>query len=103
MKTNSQNGNAKIIALVGIIVIAVAVLAFFSGKQKNLVEANASPQEQAEQNAPETDAAQEEVTQLEIEPGNPVVAKVGDEEIGGASRHLRQVAISHTTEIERRV
>lgn len=77
MKTevSNQKGNAVVIVLVVLVVIAVGALAYLSGQMA--AEKNADTPATA-------DVAQVQQTQqpqLEIEPGNPVVAKVGDQEI----------------------
>ena len=81
---NSQSGNAAIIGLVALVVLAVAALAYTSGyltgdekKADNMVAApDAASTETA--NAVQAPAPQQEI---DIEPGNPVVAKIGEDEI----------------------
>lgn len=103
----SQRGNAVVIVLVVLAVVAVGALAYLSGQIKtedegtpaNNAVASAEPasgetdaaattetEEGTETAATETtdEAAEAETPELagaKIEPGNPVVAKVGDEEI----------------------
>lgn len=95
----TQQGNAIVITLVAVVVIAVGALAFFSGKitgdaaqeitaqepaSETTAAADQTPaageSEQEEEASTQTaEAAPEE--QTVIEPGNPVVAKVNGEEI----------------------
>lgn len=103
----SQRGNAVVIVLVVLAVVAVGALAYLSGQIKtedeaspaNSAVASAEPasgetaaiettetEEGTDTAATETtdEAAETETPELagaKIEPGNPVVAKVGDEEI----------------------
>ncbi|MFP4314025.1 MAG: peptidylprolyl isomerase [Alphaproteobacteria bacterium] len=99
----SQRGNAVVIVLVVLAVVAVGALAYLSGQitsedeyatQNNTVAAAEPASGQAEnQQAAGDDTVAAEAgaegtseqanaeTPMKIEPGNPVVAKVGDEEI----------------------
>lgn len=70
----NEKGNAVIGVLVVLVVIAVAALAYLSGKMGD--DKSGTTQAAATQQAGETDAQQ-----TLIKPGNPVVAKVADEEI----------------------
>ncbi|MGH1399060.1 MAG: peptidylprolyl isomerase [Alphaproteobacteria bacterium] len=83
MKVNTQSGNALIIVLVGIIVIAVGALAYFSGKL-NAGKAETTSVEEAIQSAQSPtseEAAVPAEPEIVIEPGNPVVAKVNGQEL----------------------
>lgn len=68
----NEAGNAAIIALVAVVILAVGVLAYFAANESKEV---------ADQVEQEITQNQQEQPQVQIEPGNPVVAKVGDTEI----------------------
>ncbi|MGB0720742.1 MAG: hypothetical protein ACPGRX_09720, partial [Bdellovibrionales bacterium] len=86
LKTKTtQSGNAVVIVLVALVVIAVGALAYMSGKMtgkdKDMAAAE-SVQTAAAQEAGEAPAAaEEEKPQVVIKPGNPVVAKVNGQEL----------------------
>lgn len=78
---STQSGNVVVIVLVALVVLAVGGLAYTSGKfagkdKKDGANAPAAV-ETASGEAVKAPAAE----QIEIKPGNPVVAKVGDNEI----------------------
>lgn len=70
-----ESGNAVIIVLVVLAIAAVGILAYLSGKNAKDGPADASAGAAQEQQAGA------DVPELEIKPGNPVVAKVGEQEI----------------------
>ncbi|NCT40674.1 MAG: rotamase [Alphaproteobacteria bacterium] len=88
-----ESGNAVIIVLVALVVIAIGAMAYFSGhlasadRAENTEVAEATtgePVDSADEaymaDAQDADA-QNAQPETEIKPGNPVVAKVGDKEI----------------------
>jgi len=90
MKTSSlknQSGNTVVIVLVILVVVAVGALAFLSGKMANdgdkssaQMASKSEATKSANKNAGATETASAE-EKFEIKPGNPVVARVGGEEI----------------------
>lgn len=72
---NNQSGNAVIIVLVVLAIVAVGILAYLSGKNTK-DDANNGQIAQAGQEIEGQDGEP-----IVIQPGNPVVAKVGDEEV----------------------
>jgi len=79
-ESRKESGNAVVIVLVVLVVVAVGALAFLSGKMISKEEAvspgsPAPSQQQAQANQP---PPQERIV---VEPGNPVVAKIGKTEI----------------------
>lgn len=86
-QTDGQSGNAKVIILVVLAIVAVAALAFLS---TNLMKANKAASTPAaagetaaagEAPAATPEAAAAAAEQVEIEPGDPVVATLDGEEI----------------------
>ncbi len=82
----TQSGNAIVIVLVVLVIAAVGALAYISmGKKSGETPPPAevaSAESPASTEAPmEGEVATEEDKQIEIKPGNPVVAKLGAEEI----------------------
>lgn len=72
MKYHTQSGKVAIFALVALVVVAVGALAFLSGKMLN---------KESEASAPQTAQAAQPQPQINIEPGNPVVAKVNGQDV----------------------
>ncbi|MFK7838914.1 MAG: peptidylprolyl isomerase [Bdellovibrionales bacterium] len=91
----NEKGNATVIVLVALVVVAVGALAYFSGHlastdrknagntAENSTIETASGEEAADNQGADADSTQAEnaAPQQEIKPGNPVVAKVGDKEL----------------------
>jgi peptidyl-prolyl cis-trans isomerase C len=79
MSLKKENGNAIAIVLIALAVVAVGVLAFLSGKmaKDQTVQVDENAVEQTAQN----EEAQEEAPQIEIKPGNPIVATVNGQDI----------------------
>ncbi len=80
--TQKENGNAVVMVLVALVVVAVGALAYLSGQMAG--EQNQTPTENVASSAQAsegTDTAQVDDQPLTIQPGDPVVAKVGDIEI----------------------
>ena len=71
---NRESGNAVVIVLVILVIAVVGVLAYLSGKAT-------SDKSGAAENAAVESTQQADVPQIEIKPGNPVVAKVDGKEI----------------------
>ena len=81
-----ESGNVVIIVLVALIVVAVGAMAYFSGNLAKEDRAEATMEKSVETASGETDAMDEapavsNQAQTEIQPGNPVVAKVGEKEL----------------------
>ncbi len=77
-----QSGNAVIIVLVALVVVAVGALAYLSGQMAGEKKVGTAS-EQVAQSEPVSVPAQtaQETPALEVKPGNPVVAKVGGQDI----------------------
>lgn len=72
---NAQSGNAVVIVLVVLVVIAVGALAYLSGQMAGEKNTATAQRPAAEQNAVSTQP------EINVEPGNPVVARVNGQEI----------------------
>lgn len=81
--SKSESGNAIVIVLVVLVVVAVGALAYMSSQSNKADNAPDGTAATAQSDA-QPAAGEEEVAEgepLEIEPGNPVVAKVNGEEV----------------------
>lgn len=77
----TQAGNAAIITLVALVIVAVGALAYLSGKMTS-EEASSATQTAVTETAAGNEATEQaQAPQTVIEPGNPVVAKIGDVEV----------------------
>lgn len=79
MLSKKENGNAVAIVLVVLAIVAVGALAFLSGKLAK--DQTMDAQAPAAQQTAESEADAEQAPQIEIKPGNPVVAVVNGEDI----------------------
>ncbi len=81
--SRKESGNAVVIVLAVLVVVAVGALAYLSGqmageqKAPQIAAASAAPAAGETQRA----AAENQAPPIEIKPGNPVVAKIGDEDV----------------------
>lgn len=79
---SKESGNVVVIVLVVLVIAAIGGMAYFSGhlaKKDRAAESEAAPAvETASGEAAEAPTSE---SQTEIKPGNPVVAKIGDQEV----------------------
>jgi peptidyl-prolyl cis-trans isomerase C len=79
---SAESGNALVVVLVALLVAAVGGLAYTSSKLMEKEGGDAKTAPAAQQTAAAGQAGEQPAApQIEIKPGNPVVAKVGDQEI----------------------
>lgn len=77
-----QSGNAVVIVLVVLVVVAVGALAYLSGQMVGENKDDTGAPNTSQVASTDTDGGSgSEVEPINIEPGNPVVARVGDQEI----------------------
>ncbi len=82
-----ESGNAVVVVLVVLLVVAVGALAYLSGQKAGEKKGNSSQEVTVASSTPEqvvtqiSDDAEPAVPQIDIKPGNPVVAKLGNQEI----------------------